>query len=183
MKEQEVKQYQRVVQSNNLKNFKCNVYIENLPSRAEFYMLLERFVKEQGRLTDYKLTNRTTGVDIKFKNPDYAYDFLKYLSFYKQDNPIYSKMKAILNLDAKTRFLSPEFNDKDKFRDNNTRNCKDISYNVYIFKLRVGLIYDFIKRAFQAPKVPRLKEINLKILTCNKQKMLGPKLTVNIKIT
>ena len=116
-----------------MKNLKCNIFIENLPSRAEFYALLERFVKDNGIPEDYKLTNRTVGVEIHFNNPDHAYNFLKFLNFFKRDNPIYTKMKAILNLDAKTRFLTPEINKnkQDTQRIIKTRNDNTLKANVF----------------------------------------------------
>ena len=126
--EQEVKQYQRTIQHSNIKNLKCSIYIENLPSRAEFYQLLERFMKEFNISDDYKLTNKTIGIEIKFNNPDNAYTFLKYLNDYKQENPIYTKMKAILNLDARTRFLSPESKILNEKKKENRLNS--VKYNV-----------------------------------------------------
>ena len=117
-----------------MKNLKCSVYIENLPSRKEFYIILERFLKDNHLSEDYKLTNNTGGIDVKFGNPDNAYKFLKYLNEYRLEHPNYNKMKAVLNLDAKTRFMSPK-NNKYKEID---------SDNYYIDKEKFNVRFDFL---------------------------------------
>jgi hypothetical protein len=88
-------------------------------------------MKENNISEDYKLTNKTIGIEIKFNNPDNAYGFLKYLNDYRQENPIYTKMKAILNLDAKTRFLSPESKIISEKKKENRLSSKNYYVNSY----------------------------------------------------
>jgi len=87
--------------SKDLTNLKCKVIVDNFPSRPEFYSILEKFVDSKHAQGDCSQKTTATGVEISFKNPDLAYDFLKHINLEKVKNPLYSKIRTNLVLDVK----------------------------------------------------------------------------------
>jgi len=73
--------------------------------------------------------NTTSGIAVTFKNPDLAYDFMKYINIEKINNPLYSKIHTNLELEAKkVRKLSPKKKDIFKTTDPKTdTNSLDVS--------------------------------------------------------
>ena len=55
--------------SKNLTNLKCKVIVDNLPSRPEFYSILEKFVISKHAQSDCSEKTTPTGVEVIFKNP------------------------------------------------------------------------------------------------------------------
>ena len=54
---------------NEIVNLKCKVMIENLPSRPEFFQLLEKFEEKKQAKHEISHLNTVSGIQITFKNP------------------------------------------------------------------------------------------------------------------
>jgi hypothetical protein len=77
------------------------VIIENFPSRVEIYQKLDTFIANNNFKKDYTGDNKDSVIIFKFKNPDVAFEFVKFLNLEKLKNPIYSKLKTNIAIDTK----------------------------------------------------------------------------------
>ena len=81
--------------------FITRVIVENFPSRVELYQKLDKFITENNFTKDYTADNKDNIVQFIFKNPDYAFEFVKFLNLEKIKNPLYSKLKTNILVDTK----------------------------------------------------------------------------------
>lgn len=95
--------------TNNKELLITRVIIENFPSRVEIYQKLDTFIANNNFKKDYTGDNKDSIIIFKFKNPDVAFEFVKFLNLEKLKNPIYSKLKTNIAIDTKKdqSFKSP----------------------------------------------------------------------------
>lgn len=87
--------------SNSQEMFITRVVVENFPSRVELFQKLDNFVKENKLPRDFSTDNKDSIVYFIFKNPDTAFEFVKFLNMEKLTNPLYAKLKTNIVVDAK----------------------------------------------------------------------------------
>ena len=105
------------------------VILENFPSRVEIYQKLDTFIANNNYKKDYTGDNKDSVIVFKFKNPDVAFEFVKYLNMEKLKNPIYSKLKTNIAIDAK-KDPNPKKSPSDhKNPGKNAKSSKDNSFS------------------------------------------------------
>jgi hypothetical protein len=92
--------------SNSQEMFITRVVVENFPSRVELFQKLDNFVKENKLPRDFSTDNKDSIVYFIFKNPDTAFEFVKFLNMEKLTNPLYAKLKTNIVVDAKKEFAN-----------------------------------------------------------------------------
>ena len=92
--------------SNSQEMFITRVVVENFPSRVELFQKLDNFVKENKLPRDFSTDNKDSIVYFIFKNPDTAFEFVKFLNMEKLTNPLYAKLKTNIVVDAKKEFTN-----------------------------------------------------------------------------
>ena len=85
----------------NYKNLKLisTVKITNYPSKLIVIKLLNNFLTERNLPKDYIILERAIFLEIKFKNSDTAYSFIKRLNYEKLINKNYSSIEVSMNID------------------------------------------------------------------------------------
>ena len=81
--------------------FVTRVIVESFPSRVELYQKLDKFISDNNYPKDFSADNKDNIVQFIFKNPDHAFEFVKYLNIEKIKNPIYAKLKTNILVDTK----------------------------------------------------------------------------------
>ncbi len=129
----------------NIEIFTTRVVVEKFPSRVELYNLLDKFIHEHNYPKDYNSDNKDNVVNFIFKNPvrisllirkDIGFDFIKFLNFQKMKNPLYSKIKTNLIMDAvnnssKSKSKSPnKTKNKNQSLDINNSNNNKSNLNI-----------------------------------------------------
>jgi hypothetical protein len=104
------------------------VIIENFPSRVEIYQKLDTFIANNNYKKDYTGDNKDSIIVFKFKNPDVAFEFVKYLNMEKLKNPIYSKLKTNIAIDAK-KDPNPKKSPSDHKNPGKNKSSKDNSFS------------------------------------------------------
>ena len=100
--------------------FISRVIVENFPSRVELYQKLDKFISENNYPRDFTTDNKDNIVHFIFKNPDTAFEFVKYLNMEKMKNPLYAKLKTNIAVDAK----------KDLVKKKHLNNLSNLNINV-----------------------------------------------------
>ena len=106
--------------SNKNEMFISRVIVENFPSRVELYQKLDNFISENNYPRDFTTDNKDNIVHFIFKNPDTAFEFVKYLNMEKMRNPLYAKLKTNIAVDAK----------KDLMKKKHLNNLSNLNINV-----------------------------------------------------
>ena len=99
----------KIMESNNYdKNYKnlkliTIVKITNYPSKLMVIKLLNNFLAEKNYPKDYIILERAIFLEIKFKDSDIAYSFIKRLNYEKFINKTYSLIEVSMNVDIDKR--------------------------------------------------------------------------------
>ena len=84
-------------------NFKTltTVTLENIPSRNEVLLLLDTFLSDNKYPKDYNTGHKDNSLEIMFKNPEVAFEFVKRMTTEKKTNHVYNKIKISLGKQKK----------------------------------------------------------------------------------
>jgi len=81
--------------------YKNRVIIENIPSRTELYTMIDDFIDMYSILkSDYGVDNKSSVMEISFKQSDYMFKLLKFLKKVKSNNPVYSKLNTNFHIEG-----------------------------------------------------------------------------------
>ena len=92
------------MESNHEQNYKdlkliTTLKITNYPSKIMVIRLLNNFLTENNYPKDYIILERAIFLEIKFKDSDIAYSFIKRLNYEKFINKNYSSIEVSMNVD------------------------------------------------------------------------------------
>ena len=78
------------------------VTLDNIPSRNEVLLLLDTFLSDNKYPKDYNIRHKDNSLEIMFKNPEIAFDFVKRMNTEKKSNHVYNKIKINVGKQKKT---------------------------------------------------------------------------------